>query len=70
MSDLKSDALASPLENVETPLLAVAVPEGRGVPASLAALDQAAGGVLARATGDFNRTSPPRDSIARGLPSF
>ncbi len=55
MSDLKSDVLASPLESVETPLLAVAVPDGRGVPASLAALDQAAGGALARAlaTGDF-----------------
>ena len=44
------------LAAVETPLLALALTEGTAVPASLAALDQAAGGVIGRAlaSGDFS----------------
>ncbi|HXQ27696.1 MAG TPA: leucyl aminopeptidase [Gemmatimonadales bacterium] len=55
MSSLTAEVLAAPLAAVETPLLAVAVPEGRTVPPSLTALDQATGGALGRAlaTGDF-----------------
>src|SRR5213593_2237462 len=43
------------LPQIETPLLAVALAEGADVPASLAALDKAAGGLVARAitSGDF-----------------
>ncbi len=48
---MKSTVAAKPLAQVETPLLAVAVPQGTTLPASLADLDRAAGGVLARALG-------------------
>src|SRR5207302_10763117 len=43
------------LSQVDTPLLAVAVAQSSAVPASLADLDRAAGGVVARviASGDF-----------------
>ena len=47
---MKSSVTAQPLAKVETPLLAVAVPQGSTLPASLAELDRAAaGGGLARA---------------------
>ena len=48
---MKSTVAAKPLAQVETPLLAVAVPQGTGLPVSLAELDRASGGVLARALG-------------------
>jgi leucyl aminopeptidase len=48
---MKSTVAAKPLAQVESPLLAVAVPQGASLPASLADLDRAAGGVLARALG-------------------
>ena len=52
---MKSSVAAKPLAQVETPLRAVAVPQGTTLPASLADLDRAAGGGLARAlgTGDY-----------------
>ena len=52
---MKSSVTAKPLAQVETPLLAVAVPQGASLPASLADLDRAAGGLLARAlaAGDY-----------------
>jgi leucyl aminopeptidase len=52
---VKSTIAAKPLAQVETPLLAVAVPQGTTLPASLADLDRAAGGVVARAfaSGDY-----------------
>jgi len=55
MSEPASSVVTTPLAAIETPLLAVALAEGTSVPASLAALDQAAGGVLTRAitSGDF-----------------
>ena len=48
---MKSSVAATPLAQVETPLLAIAVPQSTSLPASLADLDRAAGGVLARALG-------------------
>ncbi len=48
---MKSTVAAKPLAQVETPLLAIAVSQGTSLPASLADLDRAAGGVLARALG-------------------
>ena len=44
-----------PLPRIETPLLAIALAQGGAVPASLAELDRAAGGVVGRAitSGDF-----------------
>src|SRR6059036_2784990 len=55
MSRMTSDAVSAPLSQVDTPLLAVALAQGSAVPASLADLDRAAGGVVARAitSGDF-----------------
>jgi leucyl aminopeptidase len=53
---MSSTVVASPLGQVETPLLAVALAEGAAtLPASLAGLDQASGGMLTRAftSGDF-----------------
>lgn len=52
---MKSALVAKPLAQVETPLLAVALAQGSSLPASLADLDRAAGGVLTRAVagGDF-----------------
>ena len=52
---MKSTIAAKPLAQVETPLLAVAVPQGTTLPASLAELDRAAGGALGRAfaSGDY-----------------
>jgi len=48
---MKSSVAAKPLAQIETPLLAIAVAQGTSLPASLADLDRAAGGVLARALG-------------------
>ncbi len=55
MSDLTSGIVTTPLADVTTPLLAIAVPQSSTVPPSLAALDRTAGGVLGRAitSGDF-----------------
>ena len=55
MSDITSTVTASPLAQVETPLLAVALTEGSALPPSLAELDRTSGGVLSRAvtSGDF-----------------
>jgi leucyl aminopeptidase len=52
---VKSTIAAKPLAQVETPLLAIAVAQGTTLPASLADLDRAAGGVVARAfaSGDY-----------------
>src|SRR5439155_640722 len=52
---MKSAIVTTPAGDLETPLLAVIVPAGTTVPASLAALDRATGGVMARAIagGDF-----------------
>src|SRR5690349_19588523 len=55
MSDIASSVVSDPLAKIATPLLAVALPQGGAVPPSLADLDRAAGGALARAvtSGDF-----------------
>src|SRR6267143_1104459 len=55
MPNMTSGAASAPLSHVDTPLLAVALAQGSTVPASLADLDRAAGGVVARAitSGDF-----------------
>ncbi|HEY6809193.1 MAG TPA: leucyl aminopeptidase [Gemmatimonadales bacterium] len=60
---MNASVVTTALEQLETPLLAVAVPAGTAVPASLAALDKATGGAIARAlaTGDFRGK---RDEIA------
>ena len=52
---MTSGVASAPLSQVDTPLLAVALAQGSVVPASLADLDRAAGGVVARAitSGDF-----------------
>ncbi len=52
---MTSGVASTPLSQVDTPLLAVAVAQGSAVPTSLAELDRAAGGVVARAitSGDF-----------------
>ncbi|MGH7701428.1 MAG: M17 family peptidase N-terminal domain-containing protein, partial [Gemmatimonadales bacterium] len=51
---MKTAVVARALAETETPLLAIAVAQG-DLPASLAALDRAAGGALTRAfaSGDF-----------------
>src|SRR3989475_2265382 len=55
MSEMKSTLVTAPLAQIETPLVAIALAQGSTLPASLAELDRAAGGVLARAvaSGDF-----------------
>src|SRR5436190_21950951 len=55
MSEITSTLATAPLAQVETPLLAVALAQGPALPASLAELDRATGGGLARAiaSGDF-----------------
>ena len=52
---MTSGVANTPLSQLDTPLLAVALAQGSAVPASLGDLDRAAGGVLARAitSGDF-----------------
>src|SRR5438094_360428 len=55
MSEITSSDVSAPLAHVETPLLAIALAQGNTLPASLAELDRAAGGVMTRAikSGDF-----------------
>ena len=55
MSKMTGTTVTVPLPRIETPLLAVALAQGGAVPASLAELDRAAGGVVGRAitSGDF-----------------
>src|SRR2546423_15368301 len=55
MSKMTGTTVTAPLPQIETPLLAVALAQGGAVPASLAELDRAAGGVVGRAitSGDF-----------------
>src|SRR5213596_2439337 len=55
MSEITSTLVTTPLAQVDTPLLAVALAQGAALPASLGELDRAAGGGLARAisSGDF-----------------
>src|SRR6267143_164724 len=55
MPNMTSGAASAPLSQVDTPLLAIALAQGSAVPASLADLDRAAGGVVARVitSGDF-----------------
>src|SRR5882762_3834176 len=55
MPKMTSGVASTPLSQVDTPLLAVALAQGSAVPASLADLDRAAGGVVARVvtSGDF-----------------
>jgi len=52
---MTSGVASTPLSQVDTPLLALALAQGSAVPTSLAELDRAAGGVVARAitSGDF-----------------
>jgi leucyl aminopeptidase len=55
MSELTSRVVTPALAAVETPLLALMLPQGASLPPSLAALDQVASGALSRilAAGDF-----------------
>src|SRR5258708_39478306 len=55
MSKMTSGIASAPLAQVDVPLLAVALAQGSALPTSLADLDHAAGGVVARviASGDF-----------------
>src|SRR5690349_22569380 len=55
MSRMTSGVVSTPLSQVDTPLLAVALAQGSAVPVSLTDLDRATGGVVARAitSGDF-----------------
>src|SRR6266516_4748359 len=68
MSKMTGTTLTAPLAQIETPLLAVALAQGGAVPASLAELDRATGGVVARAitSGDFKGK---RDETALLYPS-
>jgi leucyl aminopeptidase len=63
---MNSAIAAQPLAQVETPLLAVAVATGSGLSPSLADLDKAAGGVLARVVADFKGK---RDDVALVYPA-
>src|SRR5438093_435612 len=55
MSKMTSGVASAPLAQVDAPLLAVALAQGSALPTSLADLDRAAGGVVARVitSGDF-----------------
>src|SRR5437773_2376302 len=55
MSKMTSGVASAPLAQVDAPLLAVALGQGSVLPTSLADLDRAAGGVVARVitSGDF-----------------
>src|ERR1051326_2600537 len=69
MSKMTGTTLTAPLAQIETPLLAVALAQGGALPPpSLAELDRAAGGVVARAitSGDFKGK---RDETALLYPS-
>jgi leucyl aminopeptidase len=49
ISNLAATVVTAPLGQLDTPLLAVALPQGSGVPPTLAEFDRATGGVVARA---------------------
>src|SRR5438105_9283799 len=68
MSKMTGTTLTTPLPEIETPLLAVALTQGGAVPASLAELDRAAAGIVGRAiaSGDFKGK---RDETALLYPS-
>src|SRR2546429_6150022 len=55
MSKMTSGVASAPLAQIDAPLLAVALAQGSVLPTSLADLDRAAGGVVARVitSGDF-----------------
>src|SRR3989441_2388755 len=55
MSKVNGTVVSTPLAQVTTPLLALALPQGGTVPPSLVELDRAVGGVVGRAitSGDF-----------------
>src|SRR2546427_4393062 len=55
MSKMTSGVASAPLAQIDAPLLAVALAQGSMLPTSLADLDRAAGGVVARVitSGDF-----------------
>src|SRR5438128_1976512 len=67
-NNVTSGVVTTPLAQLATPLLAVAVAQGSAVPDSLAELDRAAGGVVMRAitSGDFKGK---RDETALLYPS-
>ena len=52
---MNSSLITKPLIDIETPLLAIAVPAATELPASLTPIDQVTGGAVARAlaSGDF-----------------
>src|SRR2546425_192969 len=68
MFRMTSGVASAPLSQIDTPLLAVALAQGSAVPPSLADLDRAAGGVVARAitSSDFKGK---RDETALLYPS-
>src|SRR5256885_5461055 len=68
MSKMTGTTLTAPLPQIDTPLLTVALAQGGAVPASLAELDRAAGGIVGRAitSGDFKGR---RDETALLSPS-
>ncbi len=69
---MTSTVASAPLAQVDGPLLAVALAQGSALPTSLADLDRAAGGVVARVitSGDFkgkrDETTHPARSRRRG----
>src|SRR6266704_2722951 len=67
MSKMTSGVASAPLAQVDAPLLAVALAQGSVLPASLADLDRAAGGVVARVitSGDF-KGKRDGDAVAAG----
>src|SRR3977135_3646596 len=68
MSKMTSGVASVPLAQVDTPLLAVALAQGSAVPASLADLDRATGGIVARAitSGDFKGSAAETTLLSRG----
>src|SRR4051812_17395502 len=64
----ETSVVATAPATFQTPLLGIAVPQGTSLPASLAVVDQAAGGLLGRlyASGDF---SGKRDETAVVYPT-
>jgi leucyl aminopeptidase len=63
MSEITSTVVTAPLIQVETPLLAVALAQGAVLPASLAELDRAADGGLARAVSSRDFTGKRDESL-------
>ena len=64
---MTSGVAHAPLAQIDTPLLAVALSQGSTVPASLADLDRASGGVVTRAitSGDFKGLRHLADQTGR-----